>query len=77
MTTEGLSEGTTNLKYTVTILDKERHAVVSHTSSLDSTGMYADSLEIPNANLWWPYLMSDDPGYQYTLKVPFLFLWLI
>ena len=23
---------------------------------------------IDNANFWWPYLMSDKPGYQYTMK---------
>lgn len=27
------------------------------------------SLKISNAKLWWPYLMNDNPGYQYILRV--------
>lgn len=27
------------------------------------------SLEVSNANLWWPYQMDAQPGYLYTFKV--------
>ncbi|CAH1405474.1 unnamed protein product [Nezara viridula] len=28
--------------------------------------------EIPNAKLWWPYMMNPEPGYLYTLEVRLL-----
>ncbi|XP_072272210.1 beta-glucuronidase isoform X1 [Pyxicephalus adspersus] len=35
-----------------------------------ATGLGAvGQLKVPNANLWWPYLMSEQPGYLYTLEV--------
>lgn len=30
---------------------------------------YIGKLEITDAKLWWPYLMSTTPGYMYTLEV--------
>ncbi|XP_064103725.1 beta-glucuronidase-like [Macrobrachium nipponense] len=27
------------------------------------------TINIPDAKLWWPFLMSDDPGYLYSFKV--------
>lgn len=32
------------------------------------------SIVVANATLWWPYLMSENPGYMYTLMVKFLVL---
>lgn len=32
------------------------------------------SIIVANATLWWPYLMSENPGYMYTLMVKFLVL---
>lgn len=26
-------------------------------------------LQVPNAHLWWPYLMHEHPAYLYTLEV--------
>lgn len=26
-------------------------------------------LKVPNPNLWWPYLMHENPGYRYFLEV--------
>ncbi|XP_050408987.1 beta-glucuronidase [Patella vulgata] len=47
----------------VAILDKMGN-VVGSKQSLNGT------IEIPNANFWWPYTMNtSSPGYQYTLKV--------
>lgn len=31
------------------------------------------TIEVPNAKLWWPYLMHSDPGYMYTLQVKYEF----
>ncbi|XP_042211012.1 beta-glucuronidase-like isoform X1 [Homarus americanus] len=44
------------------VLDKDGSHV---TSAIGCQG----SIMISNASLWWPYLMSEDPGYLYTLKV--------
>ncbi|XP_066900942.1 beta-glucuronidase [Halyomorpha halys] len=30
--------------------------------------------EIPNAKLWWPYMMNPEPGYLYTLEIRLLSL---
>ncbi|XP_050533470.1 beta-glucuronidase-like isoform X2 [Daktulosphaira vitifoliae] len=27
------------------------------------------TIEIENAKLWWPFLMSDEPGFMYTLEI--------
>lgn len=26
-------------------------------------------LKVANVNLWWPYLMSENPGYLYSFEV--------
>ena len=44
------------------VLNQEREYV---TSAIGCQG----SIQISNASLWWPYLMSNNPGYQYTLMV--------
>lgn len=31
-------------------------------------------LKVLNPNLWWPYLMHENPGYLYTLEVKWHFL---
>lgn len=47
---------------TVRVLDRDGNAVA------EGTGLSGD-LEVENANLWWPYTMSSDPGYLYTVEV--------
>lgn len=32
---------------------------------------YIGKLEVPDAKLWWPYLMNPNPGYLYSLEVDF------
>ncbi|KAK4302474.1 hypothetical protein Pmani_025435 [Petrolisthes manimaculis] len=44
------------------LLDNEGDHV---TSAMGCQG----TIEISNASLWWPYLMSENPGYMYTLLV--------
>ncbi|KAK7058721.1 hypothetical protein SK128_008184, partial [Halocaridina rubra] len=43
---------------------------------LNKTGGHVQSamgcvgtIKVTNATFWWPYLMSEDPGYQYTMMV--------
>ncbi|XP_056637593.1 beta-glucuronidase-like [Diorhabda sublineata] len=48
--------------YEVTVLDRDKKEVAKNSGS-------SGDIKIANANLWWPYLMHDDPGYLYTLKV--------
>ncbi|KAB7495571.1 Beta-glucuronidase, partial [Armadillidium nasatum] len=35
---------------------------------IESSNSCQGEITIGEPNLWWPYLMSDDPGYQYTLR---------
>ncbi|XP_050696956.1 beta-glucuronidase-like isoform X2 [Eriocheir sinensis] len=44
------------------VLDQNRLYV---TSAIGCEG----TILLTNASLWWPYLMADNPGYQYTLMV--------
>uniref|UniRef100_A0A0K8SMX2 Beta-glucuronidase n=1 Tax=Lygus hesperus TaxID=30085 RepID=A0A0K8SMX2_LYGHE len=68
MTYKGLSQPQTNVKCQVTILDAQSRPVgidmVNDTSGAGFSGM----IEIPQVQLWWPYLMNPNPGYLYTLE---------
>ncbi|KAG2459160.1 BGLR glucuronidase, partial [Polypterus senegalus] len=55
-------EGSTEATVTVTLCDKKGNNVATGNTS-------SGALKVPNANLWWPYLMHKDPGYLYTLEV--------
>uniref|UniRef100_A0A3B5M8J0 Beta-glucuronidase n=1 Tax=Xiphophorus couchianus TaxID=32473 RepID=A0A3B5M8J0_9TELE len=55
-------KGTTSAAMKVTLIDKGGHCVVS---SNEASGV----LKVPNVNLWWPYLMHQNPGYLYLLEV--------
>jgi beta-glucuronidase len=56
--------------------NSEKRATVS-VSLLDRDGNYVirnvvgnqGNLQVPQARLWWPYLMHPDPAYLYTLEV--------
>ncbi|KAF2892617.1 hypothetical protein ILUMI_13557 [Ignelater luminosus] len=48
----------------VVLTDKDDNFVTRQTS------IYKEGIiEVPNANLWWPFLMHSNPGYLYTLQV--------
>ncbi|PSN44365.1 hypothetical protein C0J52_10938 [Blattella germanica] len=47
----------------VSILDKEENYIQQNVEGLEG------QFQIPQANLWWPYLMDPNPGYLYTLEV--------
>ncbi|GLG94854.1 Beta-glucuronidase [Gryllus bimaculatus] len=49
----------------VDLLDKDGNIVVADNGQGDLQGR----LDVPNAKLWWPYLMHENPGYLYTLQV--------
>lgn len=53
----------------VEIKDKRGNVVASAPQSSYLEGV----IEIPNVNLWWPYLMHDEPGYLYNFEVCILF----
>ncbi|XP_007545837.1 beta-glucuronidase [Poecilia latipinna] len=55
-------KGTTSATMKVTLIDKGGHCIVS---SNQASGV----LKVPNVNLWWPYLMHENPGYLYLLEV--------
>ncbi|XP_018570900.1 beta-glucuronidase [Anoplophora glabripennis] len=50
----------------ITVIDQDGKDIATNEKTLDG------SLVIPNVNLWWPYLMHDNPGYQYTFRVELL-----
>ncbi|XP_071789903.1 beta-glucuronidase-like isoform X2 [Asterias amurensis] len=51
-----------SLKSTVVLQDAQGETVAESNS-------LAGKFTITNAHLWWPYTMSEQPGYLYTLKV--------
>lgn len=38
---------------------------------------FIGKIEVPNAKLWWPYMMDPEPGYLYTLEVTYIFVIII
>ncbi|XP_040906844.1 beta-glucuronidase [Toxotes jaculatrix] len=55
-------QGAASVTLKVTLMDKDRHCVAS---SSDQSGV----LKVVDVNLWWPYLMHENPGYLYSLEV--------
>jgi len=51
----------------VVLLDADGNIVTEQFK--DQHDKYQGTLEVPDARLWWPYLMDSDPGYLYTLQV--------
>ncbi|KAJ8974538.1 hypothetical protein NQ317_009105 [Molorchus minor] len=57
--------GDTNVTCRVSLIDKNKNVVAN---SVDVETFYG-LLQVENPNLWWPYLMHPEPGYQYTFQV--------
>lgn len=55
-------QGGEHFQLDVHLLDKEGKTVAH------GTGVKGQ-LQVPNANLWWPYLMHEHPAYLYSLEV--------
>lgn len=49
----------------LTLYDRDGQAVASEVGTPNNEG----TLKVPNAKLWWPYLMDPEPGYLYTMEV--------
>jgi len=47
----------------VSLLDRDGNYVIRDVEK------YQENLEVPQAKLWWPYLMDPEPAYLYTLEV--------
>jgi beta-glucuronidase len=47
----------------VSLLDQDDNYIIR-----DIRG-YEGNLRVPQAKLWWPYLMDPEPAYLYTLEV--------
>jgi beta-glucuronidase len=58
-------EGSDEVTARIGLVDKDGKEVAT-----DS--VLEGSLFIPDANLWWPYLMDPNPGYLYSLEVQLL-----
>ncbi|XP_039870624.1 beta-glucuronidase isoform X2 [Simochromis diagramma] len=46
----------------ITLMDKDGHFVASSNGS-------SGGLKVVDVKLWWPYLMHENPGYLYSMKV--------
>ncbi|CAH1154619.1 unnamed protein product [Phaedon cochleariae] len=57
--------GDDNVTCRVTLIDKNDNTVASKKTHSAFQGV----LKVENPKLWWPYLMHDRPGYQYSLQV--------
>ncbi|KAM8976621.1 beta-glucuronidase [Pelodytes ibericus] len=62
------------VNYQIAVVGSEYYSVSvtlrDQEGQVAATGMGAlGQLKVPNAKLWWPYLMSENPGYLYTLEV--------
>lgn len=47
----------------VSLLDRDGNYVIRDIKK------YQENLNVPQAKLWWPYLMDPEPAYLYTLEV--------
>jgi domain. len=47
----------------VNLLDRDGNYVIRDVVK------YRENLKVPQAKLWWPYLMDPEPAYLYTLEV--------
>lgn len=54
-----------NYQLFVELLDKSGNVAAVNNSTYTSYG----ELVVPLAILWWPYLMSPNPGYLYIMKI--------
>ena len=56
--------GSTNdTTVSVSLLDRDGSYVIRDVEE------YKENLKVPQAKLWWPYLMDPEPAYLYTLEV--------
>lgn len=61
----GLENTDNEVSFHIEVYDQSGTFILNATADSNLSG----SISIPEAKLWWPYLMHEDPGYMYTLKV--------
>ncbi|KAL1451753.1 hypothetical protein WDU94_006101, partial [Cyamophila willieti] len=61
------SSGGDAVQCVVDLLDHLGNYVVRKNRDFVNRGL-SGTIEVPNAHLWWPYLMHEEPGYLYTLQ---------
>ncbi|XP_056412891.1 beta-glucuronidase isoform X1 [Hyla sarda] len=69
-----ISDNTGLVMYQVSVVGSEYYSVVVTLRCQDgkevATALGAvGQLKVANANLWWPYLMNENPGYLYSFEV--------
>lgn len=69
-----ISENTGLVMYEVSVVGSEYYSVAVTLRCQDgqevATALGAvGQLKVANVNLWWPYLMSENPGYLYSFEV--------
>ncbi|KAL3284925.1 hypothetical protein HHI36_019057 [Cryptolaemus montrouzieri] len=78
VTTESANNDTAVLNYTVVYINNDMNNVSCRVQLLDKVGETvatgscdkgSGQLLVENPKLWWPYLMHERPGYQYTFVV--------
>jgi beta-glucuronidase len=55
----------------VSLLDRDGNYIIRNVEGNQR------NLQVPEARLWWPYLMHPDPAYLYTLEVKEIYILLI
>lgn len=54
--------GTSTFSMKVNLVDKDGHSVAT---ASEQSGV----LQVADVQLWWPYLMHENPAYLYSLEV--------
>lgn len=77
--TEVSDKGEGVLSYTIITTAEEGDQIQIEISIFDKQGVKVSTVpgssniegkvSVPNANLWWPYLMHPEPGYMYQLEI--------
>lgn len=60
--------GQDSVQCVVDLLDRNGNYAVRKNRNFVNNGL-SGTIEVPNARLWWPYLMNEEVGYLYTLQV--------
>lgn len=55
-----------NPRLFIEIIDKNDFVVANESPTYHT---FNGEIQVPNARLWWPYLMNSEYGYLYTMKV--------
>lgn len=65
----GGTDERTDVNCWVNLLDADGQPVARTSKEGIEPSGFIGKIDIPDAKLWWPYLMNPNPGYLYTLEV--------